>query len=138
MYILDTDHVSLFQRQLPQVLNNIYANQAEEIAVTIVTLEEQMRGRLDIIRKASSKDGLTGAYARLNLTFNYFKSVNLLDFTNIAYDEYKKLEQQKIRIGTRDLRIASIALSLNSIVVTRNTKDFSKIPNLKLEDWTIE
>ncbi|MBU7582734.1 MAG: hypothetical protein KAF91_07460 [Nostoc sp. TH1S01] len=44
---------------------------------------------------------------------------------------------QKINIGTQDLRIAAIALANNAIVVTRNHKDFSKIPDLSLEDWTI-
>jgi tRNA(fMet)-specific endonuclease VapC len=38
---------------------------------------------------------------------------------------------------TGDIRIAAIALSVNGIVVTRNHKDFAKVPNLKIEDWTI-
>jgi tRNA(fMet)-specific endonuclease VapC len=37
----------------------------------------------------------------------------------------------------QDLRIAEIALSNQTILVTRNYQDFSKIPNLCLEDWTI-
>lgn len=61
----------------------------------------------------------------------------MLDFTQDAYSCYQDLVSQKIRIGTRDLRIAAIALSGNGIVVTRNHKDFAKIPNLTLEDWTI-
>ncbi|MEH2292429.1 type II toxin-antitoxin system VapC family toxin [Nostoc sp.] len=45
--------------------------------------------------------------------------------------------RQRIRIGTQDLRIASITLSMNGILVTRNRKDFEKLPNWRLEDWTI-
>ncbi|WP_363318236.1 hypothetical protein [Nostoc sp. NMS4] len=45
--------------------------------------------------------------------------------------------RQRIRIGTQDLRIPAITLSVNGILVTRNRKDFEKIPNLRLEDWTI-
>jgi tRNA(fMet)-specific endonuclease VapC len=47
------------------------------------------------------------------------------------------LIRQRIRIGTQDLRIAAITLSVNRILVTRNRKDFDKLPNLRLEDWTI-
>ncbi|MHC5611051.1 MAG: hypothetical protein ACYTXA_08530 [Nostoc sp.] len=45
--------------------------------------------------------------------------------------------RQIIRIGTQDLRIAAITLSVNGILVTRNRKYFEKVPNLRLEDWTI-
>ncbi|WP_366839181.1 hypothetical protein [Nostoc sp. LPT] len=44
---------------------------------------------------------------------------------------------QRIRIGTQDLRIAAITLSVNGILVTCNRKDFEKVTNLHLEDWTI-
>lgn len=62
----------------------------------------------------------------------------MLNFTEEAKDHFSNLINQKIRIGTQDLKIAAIALSVNGIIVTRNQKDFSKVPNLPLEDWTIE
>ena len=38
-------------------------------------------------------------------------------------------------IGNNDLLIGSHARSLNSVLVTNNTKEFSRIPDLTLEDW---
>lgn len=43
----------------------------------------------------------------------------------------------KVKVSTMDLRIAAIALSHNLIVLTRNRKDFNKVPGLIIEDWTI-
>ena len=70
-------------------------------------------------------------------TIEFFSNLELLDFTKDAHNIYSELRRQKIRIGTQDLKIASIALVNNSVLVTRNYRDFSQIPNLKLKDWTI-
>ncbi|MCT7982610.1 type II toxin-antitoxin system VapC family toxin [Laspinema sp. A4] len=51
--------------------------------------------------------------------------------------QYQDLIQQRIRIGTQDLKIGAIALSRNTILVTRNRRDFEQIPGLQWEDWTI-
>jgi predicted nucleic acid-binding protein len=49
-----------------------------------------------------------------------------------AYNLYTEFRHQKIRIGTQDLRIASIALANNYILITRNKRDFSNIFVIKL------
>jgi len=43
-----------------------------------------------------------------------------------------------VRIGTMDLKIASIALSRDLVLLTRNDQDFIKVPDLKMEDWISE
>lgn len=63
--------------------------------------------------------------------------MNLLDFNEAVCEYFKKLRQQKINIGTQDLRIAAIALVNDAIMVTQNYKDFIKVPDLKMEDWTV-
>ena len=54
-----------------------------------------------------------------------------------AAQQFQLLHAQRIRIGTQDLRIAAIALANNCIVVTRNRRDFARVPDLTIEDWTI-
>lgn len=61
----------------------------------------------------------------------------MLDFTQEAGDCYAELVRQRIRVGTQDLKIAAIALSVKGIVVTRNQRDFSRVPGLELADWTV-
>ena len=46
------------------------------------------------------------------------------------------LKKEGNLIGNNDLLIASHARSLNSVLVTNNTKEFSRVPDLTLEDWT--
>ena len=136
-YILDTDHVTLFQHNHPKITQRAKTLGGSNIFVTTVTLEEQFRGRLAAIARVANKpQKLAIAYENLRRTLVYFCNVNLLDYDDAAYNCYQNLRQQKIKVGTQDLRIASIGLANEAIVITRNYKDFSQVPNLSLEDWT--
>jgi tRNA(fMet)-specific endonuclease VapC len=137
LWILDTDHVSLFQRGHPQIINRLAKVASTELSITIITLEEQLRGRFQMTRRASSPSELIFAYQNLHVTFDSLKSFSIIDFSPTASNIYSLLSSQKIKIGTQDLRIAAIALSVEGIVVTRNQRDFGKIPNLTIEDWSI-
>ncbi|MGK7896027.1 MAG: type II toxin-antitoxin system VapC family toxin [Xenococcus sp. (in: cyanobacteria)] len=138
LWILDTDHLSLLQRGHPNIGKKITTINPQEIAITIISAEEQIRGRLSIIRRANAKDKLVLAYGRLKELLKDFETINLLDFTLEASLIYDDLVRKKIRIGTRDLRIAAIALVVKGTVVTRNQKDFAQIPGLKVEDWILK
>ena len=61
----------------------------------------------------------------------------VLPFDVTAAAVLERLWTQRLRIGRMDLRIASIALSREMVLVTRNVSDFSKVPDLQIEDWTI-
>ena len=136
LYILDTDHVSFAQREYPAVLQRMAEVEAN-LAITIITVEEQIKGHFKVIKRASSGAKLIEAYAGLEDVVAYFNTMQILPFDQAANAHYERLRKQKIRIGTQDLRIAAIALGVKGIVVTRNGKDFEKVPNLTLEDWTI-
>jgi len=137
LWILDTDHISLYQRGDLNVINRLSSANPKNLAVTVISLEEQMYGRLSEIKKATSAISLITAYSRLEITLDYFKSVQVLPFDQNAHTTFESLIRQKLRVGTQDLRIAAIALSVNGIVVTRNQKDFGKVPNLHVENWAV-
>ena len=47
----------------------------------------------------------------------------------------ENLTSRRIRIGTLDLRIASITLAYDATLLTRNIADFRQVPGLKIENW---
>lgn len=82
-------------------------------------------------------DRLLWAYKGLQDGVAFFNQVNVLEFDRDAYACYTDLLRQRIRIGTQDLRIAAIAISRNGTLVTRNRRDFERVPGLVFEDWSI-
>jgi tRNA(fMet)-specific endonuclease VapC len=138
LWILDTDHVSLFQRGNATVIRKVQSISHQEIGITIVSYEEQIRGWLKIISRSSSDfEQLTFGYGKLNETLDFYRTKVVLDFNTTAVNQFQQLLSQKIRVGTQDLRIASIALSVGGTVITRNQRDFQRIPGLKTSDWSI-
>lgn len=138
LWIIDTDILTLFQNQNPLIKQRITQAKPQDIAVTAITVEEQMRGWLDVIRKSSEAKRLKWGYLGLRKGVQFFNTVRILDFDEKAINVYTELKQQKISIGTQDLRIASIFISNDAILVTRNQRDFSRVPDLQFEDWTVD
>ena len=134
LFILDTDHVSLHQRKSPIVTARIENCSKEELAITVVTVGEQMRGRL--AQLGQRKVDLIAVYELLRATSEYFCGLRILPFDAIAQQIYQELRSHKLHAGKLDLRIAAIALSLSATIVTRNTRDFEQVPGLKIEDWS--
>ncbi len=135
-FLLDTDHVSLDQRGHPLVRVRVQAAGSEQVAVSIITVEEQMRGWLAAVRAATTPEARATAYQRLRMAIEYFASFTILDYTAQMDAFVIDLRKQGLRIGTQDLRIAAIALVHGATVVTRNTRDFAQVPGLVFEDWS--
>lgn len=136
MYILDTDHISLFQRRDAAVPARVLATPAVELATTVITVEEQLRGRLARVRRARSDAEVVRAYRSLLATLVFFQSITVMPFDEPAQAIFSGLRAQRPRVGTQDLRIAAIALSQEATLVTRNRQDFAGIPSLPVEDWS--
>jgi len=137
LWILDTVTITLWQNQHPLIKQHIEQRSFEEIAITVITIEEQTRGWLNAIRQNSvNPTKLRWAYLGLHQGVEFVNRIQILDFDERSSNNYKRLKDMKFRIGTLDLRIASIALAFNAVLVTSNHRDFNQVPDLQLEDWT--
>lgn len=87
---------------------------------------------------AEAKEGVlqSHAYKRLIETVMLLSEFNILQYDKKSQDIYQNFRNQRIRIGTQDLRIASIVLANKGILLTRNLRDFEKVPGLTIQDWT--
>jgi tRNA(fMet)-specific endonuclease VapC len=139
LYVLDSDHMTLFLQGDPSISYKLDQIGLDNVAVTVITVEEILRGWLGVIRAASSpqKDKkLCWGYLGLRIATQELNRFSIFDFTESAKTKWSDLRHQGIRIGTQDLRIAAVALVNDLAVVTRNQRDFSQVPGLRLEDWT--
>lgn len=134
--ILDTDHISLHQRGHESVLAHIAALDPARLAVTVVSLEESMRGWLAVVRRAQDATALARGYRYLHEGQDYYCKRLVLPFAGPSVLQYLRLRQTLKQVGPQDLKIAAIALTHEAVVITRNRRDFGQVPGLTLEDWT--
>jgi tRNA(fMet)-specific endonuclease VapC len=135
--ILDTDHLSLYGRNHPALIDRLQVNSVN-LTTTAINVEEQLRGRLAQIAEAKVGLSLANAYRWLSETVYLLSDFEVLQFTEEAQLIYRDLKAQRIRVGTQDLRIAAIVIAHDGVLLSRNLRDFEKIPNLTVRDWTVE
>lgn len=141
MYLLDTDHISIVQRQsepaYTRLAAKIAAHQPADFYVAIVSFHEQVTGWNAYLNRARSSEAVVRAYGMFQQILVDFTTMSVADFDSSASAIFDSLRSAKIRIGTMDLRIAATALANDWTVLTRNAVDFSKVPGLRSEDWTV-
>ncbi len=84
----------------------------------------------------TTADELIRGYALLARILSSYTRLPVGPFDAAAATVFDALKPQKLRVATMDLRIAAVALSRNLTLVTRNARDFARVPGLRLEDWT--
>jgi len=136
LFVLDSDTLSLFQSGHQQIVARTGACPYGPVAVTVITVEEQLRGWFTLVRRAKGKSQVAFAYEQLRQSVSNLSRMIILPLTVSALDRFEKFLASKIRVGTGDLRIAAIALEHQAIVVTRNIRDFIAVPGLTTEDWS--
>jgi tRNA(fMet)-specific endonuclease VapC len=70
------------------------------------------------------------------LIITSYQQQQVLDFDSAAADIFEELKRARLRIGPMDLKIAAITLEHRAVLVSRNLRDFRRVPGLRVEDWT--
>ncbi|BAZ67142.1 virulence-associated protein VapC homolog [Fischerella sp. NIES-4106] len=138
MYILDTDHLSLIRRngaEGKRILAKLSTVANSDVATTIVTYEEQTRGRFAVLGQAKTLDEVVRAYNGLQQLVLDYQSIVIIAFDYNAALEHQRLRKQYPRLGNMDLKIAAIALTQQATLLTRNLADFAQIAKLLIENW---
>jgi tRNA(fMet)-specific endonuclease VapC len=139
-FLLDSDHLVILQQRSQPAFGNLTARLARtsssEIFASIISFHEQMQGWLAFLNRSRSPSQIVMAYTELDQSGRSFFEMNVLPFSDEAQDRFDQLRRERVRIGTMDLRIASIALVEGATLLTANSRDFEKVPGLRMEDWT--
>jgi tRNA(fMet)-specific endonuclease VapC len=142
MYLLDTDHITFLQLRHGTEYSRIRAriNQVRRgsVYVSVVSIHEQSVGAIAAVNRARDNTELLRAYRYFPQLLRFYVRYPVLDFDQAAADQFDALRAQGVRrISTMDLRIAAIALTRGYTVLTANARDFSQVPGLSIEDWTV-
>ena len=137
LFVLDTDIQTLYSRDHPQVSQRIDARSRVEVAITVINVEEQMTGWYNFVRQAKRPQQIARGYYELAETIHFLAGWQILLYTEPIMARYTQLFSLKLNVGKMDLKIAAIALENGGIVVTRNVRDFQRVPGLQVENWAV-
>lgn len=136
MYLLDTDIASLHRTGNALVAARVLAHPMDQLAVSVITVEEMLGGWFALLRRVRTQQQTAVAYRDLASTVEFLSRFSIVTYTEADIARFEQLRARKLNVGAMDLRIAAIALENGAILVTRNTRDFARVPDLALEDWT--
>jgi len=140
-YLLDTDHISFLQRrsgpEYAVLATRVAQRSPADFAFPVVSFHEQILGAHTFISRARTAGNVIRGYQLLMEILQGFTAAPVLPFDVAAATVCDGLQAQQVRVATMDLRIAAMALSRGLVLLTRNVRDFSRVPGLVTEDWTI-
>ncbi len=138
MIAFDTNILTEVLLGSPPFVTRAAAIPVHQQAVPVIVIEEIIRGRLNVIRQAEAgkaKINLERAYELFQETFSKIRRLQILSYTSSAESLYRQWRQQGIRVSTHDLRIAAVCVANNAKLISRNRRDFERIPGLAIEFW---
>jgi tRNA(fMet)-specific endonuclease VapC len=131
LYMLDTDTVSFALRGMGQVATRLGRCKRSELCLSAVTVAE--------LRFGAAKRGSRKIHRAIDA---FLSGVDVLPFDQLAADRFgvvaATLANEGVPIGHMDALIAAHALSTGATLVTNNSRHFSKVGGLRLENWAVE
>ena len=130
MYLLDTNVcIFLINKRPVNVLDRLQEALNQGITISSITVAELQFGVYNSQYKEKNSIALT----------EFLAPFGIIDFDDSDAETYGKirayLKRQGIPIGPYDMLIAAQAITKDLVLVTNNTDEFTRIPDLKLEDW---
>lgn len=131
-YMLDTNIVSFIaKRRSPLLLERVFSLSKAQFCISAITYAELQFG---------FKHNPNATTVKLT-TERFLNHIEILDWDISAANKYAEicadLTRKGCLIGTMDMLIAAHAKSKNMTLITNNTREFQRVENLKIEDWTI-
>jgi tRNA(fMet)-specific endonuclease VapC len=111
MYIFDTDRLSVLDRggvKAQRLLQRLASVSSIQVATSIISYEEQMRGWLSYVAKAQTIEQQVEAYKQLKRQLANYCTIPILEFDEQAAQEFQHLRKTYPRLGAMDLKIASM------------------------------
>jgi tRNA(fMet)-specific endonuclease VapC len=136
LYALDKDILSLFREGHIEVSRRAALCKPGELITTAITVEEHLTGWYALVRNSKQPARLEMAYYSLIRATVFFSRLPIRNFSQAAMTRFDAILKLKLNVKKNDLRIAAIALEAGAVVVTRNVRDFGRVPGLTVEDWT--
>ena len=135
--VLDTNHFREVARgsDLAAAMERRATAARLDLFTTIITVQEATGGWLALINGVTAGRDQIRAYQRFQATVAAFHKFDILPFDDEAANIFHRLQGERVRIGTMDLKIAAICLAHDATLLTRNLVDFEKVPGLHLENW---
>lgn len=131
-YMLDTNMVAYARNRKPaSVLERLLQHDPTEISISSITMAELEYGVFNSSKPEQNRNALLMFVSGISIL--PFDTSASLEYGNIRF----RLKSQGRLIGGNDMLIAAHARSLDLILVTHNTREFSRIDGLKLEDWAV-
>lgn len=131
IYMLDTNIcIYIIKKKPERVLNRFSSFDICDICISSVTFSELVYGVEKSQYHQKNREALE----------EFVLPLSILPFDDNSAYHYgfirAYLEKNGTPIGSLDTMIAANARSANAILVTNNTREFSRVPELKIEDWS--